>query len=323
MVVQVARSRENIQLSKGKTFRLLRWREDISKVEELPAPGQSIPLQGRGDHWHYHPQTELTLVQHGEGTRFIADHIELFEPGDLVLIGSNVPHYWHLRGESSGLAIQWHFPLQHGIWDFNEAAALCSLEELARKGLHLSGITAATVRQLMEGMHALAGLPRLTSVLTIISTLADASGKDVRPLSARSFSLSGTDEHQEAIRRAVSYIIAHFRETVSLPELLELTGMSRATFSRQFQLHAGRSFSTFLNQVRLQAVCRALRDSNEPITKIALENGFNQLSFFNRLFRREFGFNPSAFRANAKAGRSKTSAIDPHGSSNTAQTIQP
>ncbi|HEX5790935.1 MAG TPA: AraC family transcriptional regulator [Luteolibacter sp.] len=292
----MATSRENIQLGKGQAFRLLRWAQDISKVEELTAPGKAIPVQGRGDHWHYHPQTELTLIQQGEGTRFIADHIELFEPGDLVLIGSNVPHYWHVRGKSSGLAIQWHFPLQHGIWDFNEADALRKLEDAARKGLRLSGATAAKVRLLMENMHALGGLPRLTSLLTIIATLADAPEKDVRALSARPFSLSGTDEHQEAIRRAVSYIIAHFRGPVRLPALLELTGMSRATFSRQFQLHAGRSFSTFLNQVRLQAVCRALRDSKEPITSIALENGFNQLSFFNRLFRREFGINPSAYR---------------------------
>jgi AraC-like DNA-binding protein/mannose-6-phosphate isomerase-like protein (cupin superfamily) len=318
----VAKTRENIQLMRGQAFRLLRWRHDISKVEELLGPGQAIAVQGRGDHWHYHPQTELTLVQQGEGTRFIADNIELFESADLVLIGSNVPHYWHLRGGSAGLAIQWYFPLQHGIWDFDESASLGAVEESARKGLHLSGATAARVRRLMEGMHELSGLPRLASLLTIFSTLADAPGKDARPLSARSFSMSGTNEHQEAIRLAVSYIIAHFRRTVQLPELLELTGMSRATFSRQFQLHAGRSFSTFLNQVRLQAVCRALRDSSEPITTIALDNGFNQLSFFNRLFRREFGVNPSTYRANGKAGRSKIFPTDPHDSSNTAQTIQ-
>lgn len=282
----MATSRESIQFGQRQAFRLLRWTQDIRNVEELPAPGRAIAVQGRGDHWHYHPQTELTLVQQGEGTRFIADQIELFEPGDLVLIGSNVPHYWHMRGSSSGLAIQWHFPPEHGIWDFNEAQQLQALEEAARKGLHLSGTAASKVRQHMEGMHALGGLTRLMSLLTIISTLADAKGKDARSLSARPFSLSGTDEHQEAIRRAVSYIIAHFRRTLHLAELLELTGMSRATFSRQFQLHAGRSFSTFLNQVRLKAVCRALRDTNEPITTIALDNGFNQLSFFNRLFRR-------------------------------------
>lgn len=296
-------SREDIGLGAGQTIRVLRWTSYINEVEELTADGKAVARQGRGDHWHYHPETELTLVQHGQGTRFIADHIELFESGDLVLIGSNVPHYWHVRGKSSGLAIQWHFPLQHGIWDFSEAAPMRALEEAACRGLHLKGSTAAAVRQHMERIHSLSGLQRLAGFLTIAATLASAPQCDVRPLAAQPFSLSGTDKQQEAIRRAVSYIIAHFRQTVHLPELLKLTGMSRATFSRQFHLHVGRSFSDFVNQVRLQAVCRALRDTSEPITSIAFENGFNQLSFFNRLFRRVFNMSPSDYRAKRAADR--------------------
>jgi AraC-like DNA-binding protein len=119
-------------------------------------------------------------------------------------------------------------------------------------------------------------------------------------LSERAFSLTGTAEHQEAVRRAVSYILAHYREAVRLEDLHALTGMSRATFARQFQRHAGKPFSMFLNQVRLQAVCRALRDTAEPISAIALENGFNQLSFFNRLFRRECGVSPGEYRERAQ-----------------------
>lgn len=299
-------SREDIRLGSGQTFRLLRWTNNVREVEEITAPGETIPLHGRGDHWHYHPETELTLVQEGEGTRFIADHIELFDSGDLVLIGSNVPHYWHLRGKSSGLAIQWHFPLEHGIWDFREAAPLRELEEAARWGIHIKGATAAAIRKRMEDIHTHTGLSKLASFLTIASTLASAPESDVRRLAQRPFSLSGTDEQQEAVRRAVSYIIAHYKEQVKLPELLQLTGMSRATFSRQFQLHAGRSFSTFINQVRLKAVCRALRETSGPITNIALEHGFNQLSFFNRLFRRELNMSPSDYRSKVIPTRNKS-----------------
>ncbi|MCX6898775.1 MAG: AraC family transcriptional regulator [Verrucomicrobia bacterium] len=295
--------REDIRLGAGQTFRLLRWSHNVRRVEAVLAPGKTVPLQGYGDHWHYHRETELTLFQRGAGTRFVADCIELFESGDLVLIGANVPHYWHLRGESAGLAIQWDFPLEHGIWSFNEAAPLRALAESARRGLHIRGATADTVRRLMEQLAALTGLPRLAAFLKLLSELAAAPVRDVCPLAARSFSLSGTDEQQEAVRRAVSYIIANYREPVRLPELLRLAGMSRATFARQFHRHAGKSFSTFLNQVRLQAVCRALRDTAEPISSIALGNGFNQLSFFNRLFRREFGISPSDYRAKRRVSR--------------------
>lgn len=293
--------REDIRLGAGQTFRLLRWDRTVTRVEVVLAPGRVAPVQGHGDHWHYHPESELTLIRKGAGTRFVGDYIELFESGDLVLIGSNVPHYWHLRGTSAGLSLQWDLPLEHGIWSLNEAGPLKDLAEAARRGIRITGSTAGAIRSLMEQLTALAGLSRLAHFLKILSALVDAPARELRPLAAQPFSLSGTAEQQEAVRRAVSYIIAHHREPVRLPELLRLTGMSRATFARQFRAHAGKSFSTFLNQVRLQAVCRSLRDSDEPIGNIALGNGFNQLSFFNRLFRREFGLCPRDYRAKTTA----------------------
>jgi AraC-like DNA-binding protein len=290
--------REEIQFGTTNSLRLLRWSRSVNRVEIVQGPGRSVPMPGQGDHWHYHRASELTLIQRGAGTRFVADHIELFESGDLVLIGANVPHYWHQRSASAGLAIQWDFPLEHGIWHFGESAALRTLTEFARRGLHIQGKTAELTRRRIEALPGLAGLARLALFLEILDGLANAPTRDVRPLSARAFSLVGSAEHQEAVRQAVSYILAHYHRTVSLPELLRLTSMSRATFARQFRRHAGKSFSTFLNQVRLQAVCRALRDTNELVGNIALDHGFNQVSFFNRLFRREFGISPSMYREN-------------------------
>ncbi len=297
MLSPMQSSREDIRLGDGQTFRLLRWSRSVSRVEEVLTPNRTTPVRGHGDHWHYHRATELTLIQRGAGTRFVADHIELFEPGDVVLIGANVPHYWHLRGSSAGLSLQWDFPLEHGVWGFAEAVPLRALAESARRGLHLHSATAETIRKRMEALGELSGLARLAAFFNLLACLASAPSREVRSLSAESFSLSGTVEHQEAVRRAVSFVFANYREAVRLPVLLQLSGMSRATFARQFRRHAGKSFSTFLNQVRLQAVCRALRDTSDPVSSIALSHGFNQLSFFNRLFRREFGVSPTDYRS--------------------------
>ncbi len=288
--------RELIRLSAGETFRLLRWSQSVSTVELVQDHGRTTVLTGRGDHWHYHPAMELTLVQKGQGTRLIADDIDLFDDGDLVLIGPNVPHYWQMRGRSSGLSIQWDFHPEHGIWKFAESAEIRSLIESARRGLHLTGSTAGTIRHLLEAMPSQSGVARLSDFLQILATVINAPKGDVQALSSRPFSMIDSPETQEIISRAVSYILAHYREEVHLNELLKLTGMSRATFARQFLLHSGKSFSTFRNQVRLQAVCHALRETSEPVGTIALNHGFNQLSFFNRLFRREFGMNPSEYR---------------------------
>ncbi len=298
--------RENIQLPAGQTFRLLRWDRSVSRVEVVHAPDRTERLRGHGDHWHYHIETELTYIQRGAGTRFVADIIEPFESGDLVLIGANVPHYWHLRGASAGLSLQWSFPLEHGIWGFGEAAALARLEDLARRGVCLRGTTAAMVTQAMQSMSSLAGLARLATFLRLLAHLAEAPRTDVRLLSAKPFSLTGTAEQQEAIRRAVSYTIAHQTESIRLPELLRLTHMSRATFARQFKRHTGKAFSEFFNEVRLQTVCRKLRESTEPVSAIALGSGFNQLSFFNRLFQRHFGRSPSEYRVQHQQPRRHT-----------------
>jgi AraC-like DNA-binding protein/mannose-6-phosphate isomerase-like protein (cupin superfamily) len=287
---------ERIHLPAGQSFRLLRWQRNVRSVEVVLGPQRSVPLHGEGDHWHYHRATELTYVQRGAGTRFIADSIELFESGDLTLIGSNVPHYLLQNGGSAGISLQWELPQEHGIWSFAEAAALRDLHEAARRGFQYTGPTAERLRGQLEEQVTVGGLERIGAFLRILGQLILAPTRDARPLASVPFSLSGTVAHQEAMRDAVSYILARYRETVYLPELLRLTGMSRATFARQFRQHTGKSFAAFVNQVRLQAACRALRDSTDSVSRIALNHGFSQLSFFNRLFRREIGVSPKAFR---------------------------
>lgn len=289
-------SRETIRLDSNQTFRLLRWEESVTKVEEILSNGVTIERIGQGDHWHYHKEQEFTLIKRGSGTRFIADRIELFDSGDLALIGSNVPHYWQLNGSSSGLSVQWDFPLDHGVWNFGEAAPLKPLSKKALRGIIIRGQTAISSSQQLETLSQTNGLERLAAFLQLLSGLAEAPEEDLHYLSDNPFSLIGSVEQQEAIRRSMSYILARYRERIRLPELLELSGMSRATFARQFQRHAGKSFTTFLNQVRLQAVCRNLRETSDAVSSIAFDHGFNQLSFFNRLFQREFQMSPTAYR---------------------------
>jgi AraC-like DNA-binding protein len=296
MKVRMRPARETIRLSEGHSFRLLRWARSPSEVECVLAPERTQPMAGEGERWHFHVEMELTLFTRGSGTRFVGDHIGAFESGDLVLLGEKLPHYWHCRGPSSGLSAQWHFPESHALWTFPETLSVLPLFERAKRGLHITGRAAAEAVSMLRGLERSKGAGRLALLLGLLHRIAEAGEGECQPLSARAFSLPTGEGHQRAIAAAVRHLVANHRDTVRLEELLALTGLSRSSFARQFKQHSGRSFSEFLNGLRLEAACRELLESGRPVLDIALGAGFTQVSFFNRLFRRTYGCSPSAFR---------------------------
>jgi AraC-like DNA-binding protein len=292
--------REKIQIPSGHSFRVLRWSRSVREVECVLAPGKVEKILGEGTRWHFHVEMELTLFTEGNGSRFVGDHIGTFEAGDLVLLGSKLPHYWHTRGNSSGISVQWHFPEGHPFWAFPENLALQPLFDQAGRGLRLSGQTAARVSVLLHEMMPSQGAEQLALLLRTLALIAAAPEAERTYLSVRSFALAAESHYQQSISKAMRHLIAHFREEVRLEDVLLLTDLSRPTFARQFKKHAGRTMSEFLNHLRLQAACRELLESDLGVLEIALGCGFTQISFFNRLFRRLQHCSPSEYRARRK-----------------------
>lgn len=305
MKVAMRGSRERIQIPGGHSFRVLRWSRTLREVECILAPGTSMKVAGEGTHWHFHQEMELTLFTSGGGTRFVGDHMGPFAAGDLVLLGERLPHYWHTRGPSSGVSIQWHFPQSHPLWAFPETLSFADLFKRADRGLRFSGATSRDASALLQEITRSSGASQLSLLLRLLARMAEAPQNERSILSVRSFSLSAESHYQQAIARSIRHLIANFRDAVRLEDLLKLTGLSRPTFARQFKQHAGRTFSGFLNRLRLHAACRELAESSRSILEIALACGFTQISFFNRLFRRTYDCSPTEYRRRqqAKPGR--------------------
>ena len=289
-------TREQIQLPGGHSFRVLRWRLGVEEVEVLLAPGRIVPMKGEGAHWHYHAAMELTLFTAGEGTRFVGDHISPFVAGDLVLLGEKLPHHWHAHGVSAGLSVQWEFPHGHPFWAFPETLSLAPLFKSAGRGVRFTGRVAETVRAGMNELARASGAERLGWLLRLFAAMASAPEKERALLSTRTFALPAGAGHQQAMAEAVRYLLANFRDEMRLEEVLRLTAMSKPTFSRLFKKHAGKTFSEFVAQLRLQAACRELSETGRPVLEIALSSGFSQVSFFNRIFRRTLRCSPSQYR---------------------------
>jgi len=293
--VVVKALRETIEIPAGHSFRIIRWTRNLKEVEVILGDGETRRVAGEGVHWHHHPEMEMTLFRSGQGTRFVGDHIGSFEPGELVLLGGNLPHYWHADGKSSGLSVQWHFPPDHPFWLFPETFAIVGAFKSAERGLRLSGDTAGRLAACLEKASQVHGTLRLSALMELFAMVQGAAESEVETLSSRSFA-PGASRYQSAIAMAVRHLVRNFRDEVRLEDILKLTGMSRPTFARQFKVHSGRSFSEFMNGIRLQAACRELIETDRSVLEIALDCGFNQISFFNRLFRREKGCCPSDFR---------------------------
>ena len=288
--------REQIKLAAGQSFRLLRWQRNLRDVEWLLSPRRSERFGGEGAHWHYHEACELTFFTTGEGTRFVGDQIQPFHGGDLVLLGENLPHYWHTHGLSSGWSIQWHFPADHPFWSLPESRAIEPLLRSAARGVQFRAPTAAIVAPLFPQLAAADGLDRLALVLRVLAVAANAPPRERSFISADAFALAVESRHQVAMRDAIRFLLANFRGAIRLSDVLAAAHMSKPTFARQFKKHSGRTLGEFLQQVRLDAACRELAESDRPVTEVALGCGFTQISFFNRLFRRARHCSPTDYR---------------------------
>lgn len=288
--------KELVKLPAGSSFRVLKWDRNLREAMWVQDPHHVVRIDGEGMHWHYHQALELTLFTSGRGTRFVGDRIQAFDAGEIVLLGENLPHYWHTRGSSSGLSVQFFFPPAHSFWAFPEATVLASHGKAAARGIHYYGRTADRLIAHLQLVAAADGLERLGLLMQTLAIAATGPKTEQELISTQTFSLSGESDHQNAMRAAMRFLLTNYRDEIHLSQLLEVTRMSKPTFCRYFKRHAGKTLGKFLQQIRVDAACRELIDTDKPIIEIALGCGFSQISFFNRVFQRTAGCTPSQYR---------------------------
>ena len=279
-----------------------------ARFEEVPAAADASmgvvsydqPRFERG--WHYHPEVELTLILESSGQRFVGDHIGNFEPGDLVLLGGNVPHVWRsdllaLPRRQRARSIYVHFRsawLENLAGDLHELQDIGGLLEQAARGLCFSGPESGHAAREMERLPGLSGMRRLLVMLELLQSLAEAGGGV--PLSSAGFSPVLDHRTGERIRRIHSHVYQNFRSGISHQDLARLAGLSPAALSKFFRRSTGRTITQFINEVRVGEAARLLIDSDGNISQIAYASGFESLAHFNATFRHLKQVNPTRFR---------------------------
>jgi AraC-like DNA-binding protein len=241
--------------------------------------------------WHYHPELELTWVQQGSGIRFVGDSIENFQAGDLILLGSNLPHFWRSDPAAAGSGQP---PCQALVVQFGEqfwGAAFLALPELAairellvkaRRGIRITG---QTREQVSQGMQELAGAQELDRLLGLLRILQLITAGDISYLSSVGFHQPLNAADTKRISIIYAHTLAHFSGKIRLEEVAALVHMTPNAFCRYFKKHTRKTYSQFLTEIRIGHACKLLMEDYDSIAQVCLESGFQNFSNFNRYFK--------------------------------------
>ncbi len=248
--------------------------------------------------WHLHPEHELTLIVEGEGRRFVGDHVDAFEAGEVVLLGSNVPHTWYSRADrlpSRSVVVQFRDDcFGTGFFDLPEMRGIRRLLNRAEVGLVFRGQARRDAARRMVALNELRGPQRVLELLGILTDLARSRAFD--RLSSRSQTVPLRDRDQTRIGRVLRHVNAHYTEPLSQAEVARIAHLTPAAFSRFFKRMTGTTFVDYLHRLRVARACRQLLESDASITEVCFDAGFGNVSNFNRVFKRIKGVNPGTFR---------------------------
>jgi AraC-like DNA-binding protein len=258
--------------------------------------------------WHFHAEYELCYVKQSGGYRMVGDHLEPLRPDDLVLVGPDLPHIYQNDEAAPGAAVRVHALLIQFeltcvgglLTRLPTRSPVRQMLHRARLGLHFTGTPCDRVGPLLEAMPSLAGLPRVIQFLNILETLAHARG--TRTLASRGFAVQANPLDLERMNRVCQTIQDRLDQPLALPELARLVHLSDGAFSRYFHTHTGRTLPQFVNELRVGRACRLLAEGHLNVTEVAFACGFNNLSNFNRQFRRLKQMTPREYRARLVAG---------------------
>ncbi len=254
--------------------------------------------------WHYHPEIELIRIHHGMGTQFMGDNIKRFEAEDIVLVGSNLPHFWRYDNEQSLNEEVLYSTVIHFselLWgerflDLPENILIKNLIEKSRRGLLLKGNTRNKVAKLMEKIKTSEGTYRLIYLLESLVIISLGNQEEVIPLSSLGFEHQSSISEQERINFIYDYCFKNFKERIPLETIASETGFAPSSFCRYFKSKTGKSFTDFILELRVGHACKLLHENKLNVKQICYDSGFNNFSSFHKHFKAITSFSPQNYQ---------------------------
>jgi len=270
-------------------------------IKEVNVKNLSNPL-------HFHNEYEMVLINKGSGRRIVGDSIEDFSAGDLVLMGPNLPHvmynekeYYEQDSTHEVSAIVTYFRLDWLNEDFINSNEVTRFNELLRdinRGIHVHGKSQEVIIKLLKKLLLSTGLKRIINLLHILNLLSET--KEYKCLASVGYSNPHNKKDVQRINKVYAYIMNNFTEDITLKNASMLANMTVSAFCKYFKGQTQKTFTQFVNEVRIGYACKLLYNDNLSISQVCFQSGFNNLTNFNRNFKQYIKISPSDFKKNLK-----------------------
>ncbi len=257
--------------------------------------------------WHYHNNFEISFITEGSGKRIVGDSIAEFHPGDLVFLGKNLPHVW-IPEKDQGIwlnrslemvflqfASDYLCPHMLSLPEFVNIKKALALSE---RGIGITGQTLNDVSALMLQMPYLEDFDRVIYFLKVLDLIGRSDSITV--LASKEYLTTRFTTGNKRIEMIHQYLMNHYKDKIDLQCLSELVNMARGSVCRFFKHNMGITIFEYLNKIKIEFACKFLMNHNLSVLEICLDSGFNNLSHFNKQFKKMTGVTPGKYRKQLK-----------------------
>jgi AraC-like DNA-binding protein len=295
-------------------------RPELLKVPKRPNDSFSVrqDLSNQvNNRWHYHVELELILFHKGSGTQFVGDNIKRFDAGDIVLVGSNLPHFWRYdqSGEEGDAPYSTVIHFREDLWgeaflELPETRSIKALLDKSQRGILVTGKKEQQrLGELISAIHQSEGLDRLLHLLRALSEFASCKGLHL--LSSIGFQPGFSDGEHERINAIYDFTFQHFKRNIYLEEVSRVAQLVPNSFCRYFRFKTGKTYSQFVTEIRVGHACKLLMDNKISIKQVCFECGFNNFTSFNQSFKKITGKVPQAYQREVLGQAVTLRAIEP------------
>lgn len=279
-------------------------------VELKDEPYLTSAYYPRSASYHAHPELQLTFILEGFGKRIIGNKVSQFEPGDMVFIGSNVPHIWisdpvfyeedsMLRSKAITVYIDPKI-FQQMFDSVKEMNGIKEMIDQAAKGINIFGETRNQIANKLIDLCSKEGFEKIQGLLEIMHLISISSEKN----------LIDMDIHLDVVKQSdrlvdvVKFMKKNLQEQITLQQVADIACMTIQSFCRFFKSRTKKTFSEYLLDLRISHACKLLIELDRPISDVANLCGFISHSHFCRVFKQHIGKSPYQYRSgiNKKAG---------------------